>query len=294
MRQNILMYNCILKLSVTFSILLLLLFPNCSPDVDSKGDNTMIETIAIFSAGPRTDTVNYLKFVYDAQKRITEINQLRFGLVPAVPMQYKFFYTGSNNYPSLATYHDSSIPFDSTFYFYDATGFRLKDSVRSYVDVGNTLVLNRNEVNLYSKGVNDTIHVTNIRREFADRYVLHTLTQKIVNRIVNGNLISSKTIPDFYYQYYPHSKEFTFDNKPNPFKNYAHIDFIRNSIQRFGTIPSANNLLTYSGHNNAGGFIESDNSSYMYRADGYPLRITHYRTFLTSSGTYIVDIKYFD
>lgn len=240
-----------------------LLFVSCSSD-DSNDQDLGIYPDKIYYLYDdlgigRMDTMEIVTVLYDAQKRVTKLENLYEGLRFE---EHRYFYNGSEQHPSKTVhviyeadpYSDSIV----TFHSYDGNNRKTKDSVEIHTQFSsNTVVTN------YS---------------YAPGYMYGNTTGNILDTATldaNGNIIHNKK---YNYSGTPglsFESTFTYDNKPHPFARMSNFQ----SHNRFPLGEtfywdkfSANNFLTQ---------VESTQThvlhevqyNYIYRSDGLPTTV---------------------
>ena len=250
------------------------------PDLPALGDSIYLDKIyGIDVSASGVDTLGVFTFNYDANKRVLLlIDSAKDDSGNPLIARFRYFYNGTDTVPykmvavwdNLSTADD----YDSTiaFYYYDATGRKLKDSIlyRNYEGGTETTSL---DIIKYSFGVNKMygeltsttflpFQSTEVRRDTATLNASGDLVQT-TNYVLNGTTFEREETIDF-----------TYDNKINPFKYLslfkAHYGFPYHAFDFIDYVAQAN-ILTEKSLQRSGD-IQTRHSTYQYNGLGLPVK----------------------
>lgn len=221
-----------------------------------------------------TDTVEIWTYTYDANKRVIHLSDSSSVIGANYLASWQYFYYGNDTIPYKSTYTVQGpgyISTDSliTYFYYNASGQRIKDSV-----INQNGAVNDYTKNFYQYLPGKIYGLTKDSTYNGFAYVVYLTFDSAT--IINGNIVNNKR--NFNYSADSVISIFTYDDKPAPFaklSNFKTFEIFPFGETFFYEMPQNNNRLKANEYSSGTGYLfeEDFTGKYIYKPNGYPSQI---------------------
>ncbi len=240
--------------------------------------------------GDSTDVETYF---YDLSKRLVYIKDSVLDGSSSGYYYTNYYYHGTDSVPYKYVEVDNRFVFDSTnaYFFYDAQGRKIRDSISKYFTLGSGLNDSSVQVTQYQYGPGKIYGDTKTIYLLSSPLFNTEFTKDTATIDLNGNRISS--IKQGSSQGLNGTSNYTYDVKKNPFYklNIMKTFPVFSPDDKWG-IGTNNMQSSDEPYNDSGNPLEriKNNFSYQYNSSGYPISLR--LTTTTDAGIYNQRVKF--